>query len=89
MSAAAPPETVPARVEGPRPEDATRDQVRALLDRAREKMEARNPEAARADFEAVLRLDPNNFVARDALERLRNRPPGPPGRPGPGPRPTP
>jgi serine/threonine protein kinase len=80
------PQAEPPRPPTPRPEDAIQEQVRALLDRARQKMEARNPDGARADLEAVLRLDPNNPVARDALERMRNRPPG--GGP-PGPRPTP
>lgn len=79
------PQAEPWRPATPRPEDAIHEQVRALLDRSRQKMDARNPEGAKADLEAVLKLDPNNAVARDVLERIKNRPPGG----GPGPRPTP
>jgi hypothetical protein len=82
----------PTRTPTARGEDVTREQVRVLMERAREKMEARNPEGAEADLAAALKLDPNNPTARDALERLKNRPQspqGPPGPPGPGPRPTP
>ena len=85
-SAPGPPSAAEPPWPSPRPEDVTREQVRVLLDRAREKMEARNPEGAEADLRAVLNLEPNNPVARDALERLKNRPMGPP---PPGPRPTP
>lgn len=34
--------------------------------------------AAEAELERALTLDPNNFMAKGALERLRNPPPGPP-----------
>lgn len=76
------------RSTAPGAEAALHEQVRTLLDRAREKLEARNPEAAEADFRTVLSLEPNNPVAKDALERLKNRLPPPQG-PPPGPRPTP
>ena len=70
------------------------DQVRALLDSSRRKMESGNPDGAEADLQAVLKLDPANAVAKDVLEKLKHRPAlpsGPPiGRPpGPPPRPTP
>ena len=95
VAAAAQPQPVlvePTRTPTARGEDVTREQVRVLMERAREKMEARNPEGAEADLVAALKLDPNNPTAKDALERLKNRPQspqGPPGPPGPGPRPTP
>lgn len=85
--AAAPaPQEEPSRATPPGGEDPTREQIRVLLDRARVKMEARNPEGARLELEAVLTLDPNHAFAKQALERIKNRPQG---SPGAGPRPTP
>jgi Tfp pilus assembly protein PilF len=71
-SAAAPPKPPAA--------DPSREEVRQLLDQARREIEAGNHENAAQLFENVLRIDPNNPVARDALERWRSggrRPPPP------------
>ena len=59
------------------------DQVEELLRKARRALDNRDREAAREAFEAVLRLDPNNARAHEALRRLREGPPGgpPPRRP--------
>jgi hypothetical protein len=55
------------------------------LDKARRQIDAGDHEGAATTFEAVLRLDPDNSVAKDALERWRRHGPPPPGRPPPGP----
>lgn len=73
------PPTAPSE---PRAEDATLQQVRALMEQARQKLQSSNPEAAEADLQAALKLDPNNAMIQDALRRLKNRP-GPPPRPRP------
>jgi hypothetical protein len=66
-----------------RPDDG-RERVRELLDQARTAMQARNGPAAQEAFEAVLRLEPDNAIARIGLERLRQGlPGGAPGAPPP------
>ena len=72
----------PERAPTPPAPDPTREQIRALMDRARQKIENHDPEGAEVDLEAALKLDPNNQNVREVLEKVRNRP-----RP-PGPRPT-
>ena len=54
-------------------------EVRQLLGQAKREIDAGNHEAAARLFESVLRLDPDNPIARDALERWRSgrRPPPP------------
>jgi hypothetical protein len=58
-------------------------EVRDLLDKAKGQIDSGDHEGAARTFEEVLRVDPNNPVATDALARWRSRPrrPGPP--PGP------
>jgi serine/threonine-protein kinase len=53
-------------------------QIRELLDKARRQIESGDHDGAGRTFEEVLRLDPDNFVAKDALERRRAHPPPPP-----------
>jgi hypothetical protein len=55
----------------------TQRQVHELLERARREVDAGNPDGANRLFEEVLRLQPDNPIAKDALERWRSgkRPP--------------
>ena len=83
-AAATPPPATPPPDAPPPPGRADGERVRELLDQARTAMETRNAPAAQEAFEAVLRLDPQNAIARMGLERLRQGlPPGPPGGPPP------
>jgi serine/threonine-protein kinase len=66
-----PPPALHPRPGGPSP------QVHALLDSARREIEAGNHERAAKIFEEVLRIEPGNPVATDALERWRTRRPPP------------
>ena len=62
----------------PPAESSQQAEVRQLLEQARREIDAGNHEAAARLFESVLRLDPSNAIARDALERWRSgarRPP--------------
>jgi eukaryotic-like serine/threonine-protein kinase len=62
----------------PPAESSQQAEVRQLLEQARREIDAGNHEAAARLFESVLRLDPSNPIARDALERWRSgarRPP--------------
>jgi serine/threonine-protein kinase len=74
-SVATPPPTAPPAPEEP-PQGA---KVRELLEKARDEIERGNHDAAAKIFEEVLRLDPQNPRAREALERFRSgrRPPPP------------
>jgi hypothetical protein len=64
----------------PPPESSKETEVREMLDRARRQIESGDHDGAARTFEAVLRLDPQNPVAKDALERRRAHPPPPPPR---------
>jgi serine/threonine protein kinase len=79
------PAATPEATPPPAARNATADQVRELLGRAKRELDSGNPDAAGPIFEEVLRLDPSNAIAHDALEHLRaDAGRGPrPGRPGP------
>lgn len=77
-----PPEPARAQPTPDRQEEANRERVRTLLDNSRRKMDSGDPDGAEADLKEVLKLDPNNAVAKEVLERLKHRP-GPPPRPTP------
>ena len=64
---------------GPGPPQANGDQeqVRRLLEEARRQVAVGNHDAAAEIFLSVLKIDPNNPIARDALQHVRERPPGP------------
>jgi serine/threonine-protein kinase len=71
---ATPAESRPQAPPPPRPED---DPVHQLLDKARRQIDSGDHDGAARTFEEVLRIDPNNPVAKDALERRRSRRPPP------------
>jgi hypothetical protein len=72
----APVASAPSPPPAPPGDDGQRN-VHALLERARREVEAGNPDGANRLFEEVLRLQPDNPIAKDALERWRSgkRPP--------------
>jgi eukaryotic-like serine/threonine-protein kinase len=75
-----PPPTVvtePSRPTPP-PESSREREIRELLGQARRQIDSGDHDGAGRSFEAVLRLDPNNAVAKDALELRRLHPPPPP-----------
>jgi len=82
-AAAEPPATTPAaESRPPAPPPPQDDPARQLLEKARRQIESGDHEGAARTFEEVLRIDPDNAIAKDALERWRSRRP-PPDRPRP------
>jgi serine/threonine protein kinase len=67
----------PPRDDGEREREATRE----LMEKAKREMAAGNRGAALDTCQAVLRIDPMHPHARECVERLGNRPGGPPRRP--------
>jgi hypothetical protein len=76
----APAPAAESRPPAPPPPRAEDDPVHQLFDKARRQIEAGDHDGAERTFEEVLRIDPGNAVAKDALERRRSRRP-PPDRP--------
>jgi hypothetical protein len=89
--AAAPPPAAPPPAASETAEDATRrpprddgerdrEGTRELMEKAKREMAAGRPGAALEACQAVLRIDPMHPHARECVERLGNRPGGPPRR---------
>jgi eukaryotic-like serine/threonine-protein kinase len=82
-AATEPPATTPAAESRPQaPPPPQDDPVHQLLEKARRQIDSGDHEGAARTFEEVLRIDPNNPQAKDALERWRTHRP-PPDRPHP------
>jgi serine/threonine-protein kinase len=74
---AAAPGPAPSAPPAPAPPAGESEEVRSLLARARDEIQAGRHEEAARIFEEVLKRDPGNPMAREALERFRNRRPPP------------
>lgn len=78
QTTAAPPSTAaPALAAATPPPDADDEQVRRLLDESKREADVGNPNQAIAIVQRALKIQPTSARAREALQRLRNRPPRP------------